>query len=127
MEKTRILIIDDESDYSETMRFYLKAKGYDVRTTPSGAEGIEEIRRDRPDVVFLDFMMPEMDGVSTLCRIREFDQGLPVIMVTSYATDENVQEARKLGISAIFPKAEDFSGAARLITAALGRLNGPID
>jgi DNA-binding NarL/FixJ family response regulator len=121
MRDLSILIIDDEPDYSETMRFYLKAKGFrNVRCAGSGRAGVEEIKRERPDIAFLDFMMPEMDGVDTLRKIREIVPGLPVIMVTSYATEAKVKEATGLGIAAIFPKSEDFSVAARLITEALG-------
>lgn len=116
---SNILLIDDESDYSETMGFYLKAKGHRVRTAPSGESGLEEIGRELPEVVFLDFMMPGMDGVEALRRIRGFAPKLPVIMVTSYASDDLVREANRLGISAIFQKADDFSLAARLIQDAL--------
>lgn len=119
MDMVSLLLIDDESDYSDTMRFYLKAKGYMVRCASSGEAGVKEIIQERPDIIFLDFMMPGMDGVETLKKIREIDAMLPVIMVTSYATDEKVNEARSLGISAIFPKDEDFSLAARLISQAL--------
>lgn len=120
MERRNILIIDDEIDYSETMRFYLKAKGYRVRCAPSGPAGVEEIKRERPDIVFLDFMMPGMDGVETLRDIREAWPELPVIMVTSYASGEKLHEARGLGVSGVFPKANDFSEAARLINGLLG-------
>ncbi|MBI1910776.1 MAG: response regulator [Deltaproteobacteria bacterium] len=118
-QKTRILLIDDETDYSDTMGFYLKAKGYRVRTAQSGQEGIEEIEREKPDIVFLDFMMPIMNGAETLKKIREAHTDLPVIMVTSYASEKLIDEATGLGITAIFPKAEDFSIAARLIQEAL--------
>src|SRR3990172_6976775 len=109
MSDIKVLLIDDETDYSETMGFYLMAKGYKVRTAPSGRNGIEEIRKDRPDIVFLDFLMPGMDGVETLKEIRSFDKELPVIMVTAYASDERVQSATRYEIAGIFPKAEDFS------------------
>ena len=119
MPDIKVLLIDDETDYSETMGFYLRAKGYDVKTTSSGRDGIEEIKRERPDIVFLDFLMPEMDGVETLSGIRVIDKELPVIMVTAYASDEKVQTAKGYGISGIFPKAEDFTVAARLVGEAL--------
>lgn len=122
MPDIKVLLIDDETDYSETMGFYLRAKGYKVKTTSSGRDGIEEIKTDRPAIVFLDFLMPEMDGVETLCGIRTFDKDLPVIMVTAYASDEKVQAAKSYGISGIFPKAADFTEAARLIGEALKNL-----
>lgn len=122
MPEIKVLLIDDETDYSETMGFYLMAKGYRVRTAPSGKSGLEEIRKDRPDIVFLDFLMPQMDGVETLKEIRSFDKELPVIMVTAYASDERVQSAKGYGIAGIFPKAADFTEAAKLIGEALKRL-----
>ena len=122
MSDIKVLLIDDETDYSETMGFYLMAKGYKVRTAPSGRNGIEEIRKDRPDIVFLDFLMPGMDGVETLKEIRSFDKELPVIMVTAYASDERVQSATRYEIAGIFPKAEDFSTAAKLVGEALKKL-----
>lgn len=119
MPDINVLLIDDEPDYSDTMGFYLMAKGYKVRTAPSGRDGIEEIKKERPDIVFLDFLMPGMDGVETLKEIRSFEKELPVIMVTAYASDEKVQTAKSFGISGIFPKAEEFTVAARLIGEAL--------
>lgn len=115
----KVLLIDDESDYSDTMSFYLKAKGYSVRTADSGMAGLEEIRKEAPEIIFLDFLMPQMDGVETLKKIREISTTVPVIMVTSYATEALMEKAKSLGISAIFPKAEDFSIAARLIREVL--------
>ncbi len=122
MSEIKVLLIDDETDYSETMGFYLMAKGYKVRTASSGRAGIEEIKRDRPDIVFLDFLMPEMDGIDTLKEIRSFDKGLQVIMVTAYASDEKMQTAQGYGIFGIFPKAADFTVAAKLIGEALKKL-----
>ncbi|MBI5642484.1 MAG: response regulator [Deltaproteobacteria bacterium] len=117
--RKNILLIDDESDYSDTMGFYLRAKGHNVRTAQSGRAGIEEIKKECPDIVFLDFMMPEMNGVETLKGIRGLKPLLPVIMVTSYASDELMEEAASIGISSIFQKADDFSLAARLIQETL--------
>ncbi len=122
MPDIQVLLIDDETDYSETMGFYLMAKGYKVRTAPSGKDGIEEVKKERPDIVFLDFLMPEMDGMETLKGIRSFDSELPVIMVTAYASDERIQSAKGYGIVGIFPKAADFTEAAKLIGEALQRL-----
>lgn len=117
--KIKILLIDDESDYSDTMGFYLKANGHKVRAAQSGSAGLDEIGREMPDIVFLDFLMPAMNGVETLKKIREISQTLPVVMVTSYASDELQENAKRLGITAIFPKSEDFSIAAGLIKEAL--------
>lgn len=118
-EKISVLLIDDESDYSDTMGFYLKAKGLKVRCAGSGRAGIEQIEAEPPDIVFLDFLMPGMNGVETLRRIREIAPALPVVMVTAYAGAEQMAEAAALGIVDIFAKSEDFSVAARMVRHAL--------
>lgn len=116
-----ILLIDDENDYSETMGFWLMANGYDVRIASSGEEGLEAIRAKRPEIVFLDMQMPCMDGITTLCRIRNEYHDLSVIMVTAYATEEKKQEAEKIGVNGFFSKGDDFIKAARLISDALSK------
>lgn len=115
----KILLIDDEPDYSETMEFWLMAHGYSVRSASSGMDGVEAIRRERPDIVFLDMQMPGMDGVETLKEIRKEFHDLPVIMVTAYATEEKKGEAMSVGVDDFFPKGADFSEAARLIAECL--------
>lgn len=120
-DKISVLLIDDERDYSDTMGFYLKAKGFKVRCADSGRAGLEQIESEPPDIVFLDFLMPGMNGVETLRRIREANPVLPVVMVTSYAGAEEMAQARSLGIEDIFAKSEDFSVAARMVRHALSK------
>ncbi len=118
----KILLIDDETDYSETVGFWLMAHGYQVRTASSGIEGLKAIEEEAPDIVFLDFMMPVMDGIKTLREIRKMSIELPVIMLTAYATEEKLNEAKKIGINGIFSKGADLSGAAKIISEALGNI-----
>lgn len=118
-KSVNILLIDDEPDYSETMGFWLMAKGHKVRSASSGMEGLEAIEKDKPHIVFLDMQMPEMDGIETLRRIKERWPDLPVIMVTAFSTEEKKREAVRMGASEFFAKGEDFSEAARLISEAL--------
>ncbi len=118
----KILLIDDETDYSETVGFWLMAHGYQVRTASSGIEGLKAIEEEVPDIVFLDFMMPVMDGIETLREIKKRFVELPVIMLTAYATEEKLNEAKKIGINGIFSKGADLSGAAKIISEALGNI-----
>lgn len=114
-----ILLIDDEADYSETMGFWLMANGYKVRSASSGMDGLEEVRKERPDIIFLDMQMPVMSGIETLRNIRNMYPDLSVIMVTAYATDEMKGDALEIGVSGFFAKGGDFQEAARLIAKAL--------
>ncbi|MDD5434002.1 MAG: response regulator [Nitrospira sp.] len=119
-----ILLIDDETDYSETMGFWLMANGYSVRTASSGREGIDAIKDEIPDIVFLDMQMPCMDGITTLSNIRMECPTLSIIMVTAYAAEEKKQEAERIGVSGFFLKGEDFTKAAKLIADILCKSGG---
>ncbi len=123
MSDIKILIVDDEEDYAETMEFWLMAKGYDVSTVPSGMAAIEYLKNNPlPNIVFLDILMPGMDGIETLTEIRKMHPKLPVIMVTAYASDERKGAAKQMGANGFFAKADDFSQAARLIKLTLEKL-----
>ncbi len=86
----KILVIDDEPQIVEICTDYLKSAGYDVVSAPNGREGIETARRERPDLVVLDLMMPEMDGLD-VCRALRKEGEVPIIMLTA-----RVEETDKL-------------------------------
>ncbi len=102
--KPRILLVDDEPDYVDTISNWLRSKGYDVLASHNGTEALALIKTQPIDIVFLDLRMPNSDGIQTLKRIREINKELPVILVTAYAEDPSIAEATDLGISGIFPK-----------------------
>ena len=120
----KILLIDDETDYSETVGFWLMAHGYQVRTASSGIEGLRAIEEELPDIVFLDFLMPGMDGLAILREIRGKHLELPVVMVSAYASEGKMKEAVRIGISGIFSKGTELSEAARLINKTLMEMRG---
>jgi len=86
----KILLVDDEPEILEICRDYLKATGYEVVTAKDGAQGLSAFRRERPDLIVLDLMMPEMDGLD-LCRAIRRESNVPVIMLTA-----RVEETDKL-------------------------------
>ena len=80
----RILVIDDDPSAVDLMRRLLSRQGYEVISAESGAQGLELARRARPDVITLDALMPEMDGWSVLCELKDDPDlnTIPVVMVT---------------------------------------------
>lgn len=84
---TKILVCDDDRDIVSALRIYLHADGYEVVESYNGYEALKAIRED-PDImlVLLDIMMPELDGISTLERLRE-ERNLPVILLTAKSED----------------------------------------
>ncbi|MBM4424824.1 MAG: response regulator transcription factor [Chloroflexi bacterium] len=85
-----ILVVDDETKIVEICRDYLTAAGFEVITAADGAKGLAVARRERPDLVVLDLMMPGMDGLD-VCRELRHDSNAPIIMLTA-----RVEESDKL-------------------------------
>jgi len=82
----KILVVDDEDLLVKGIRFNLQNDGYDVITGCNGAEAVILCRNETPDLVILDVMMPEMDGMTACRKIREFSN-VPVILLTAKADD----------------------------------------
>jgi CheY-like chemotaxis protein len=119
-KKIKILLVDDELDYVRPIAFWLESKGYLVMTAQNGQAGLDTIKKDRPDIVFLDLKMPVMDGIETLQRIRKTDKEIPIIIVTvEYANYVKLEQADKLGISGFFPKKGSFEEMESMIEATL--------
>jgi two-component system alkaline phosphatase synthesis response regulator PhoP len=80
----RVLVIEDERDIAELMRYNLAREGYEVRLTGSGSEGLKQARESRPDLVLLDIMVPELNGWEVCRRLKQDPElrDIPVIMVT---------------------------------------------
>jgi two-component system response regulator PilR (NtrC family) len=96
-EMTSILVIDDEPIMQEILGDFLREEGYDVEVVGSGEEGIERARQRFYDCAIVDLMMPGIDGIETMQKLREIDPSLPVVMVTAFASVESAVEAMKRG------------------------------
>ena len=97
MNDASVLIVDDEPNILTSLKRALEMEGYRAITAASGAACLETAAREGPDVVMLDVMMPEMDGLQTLARLREQHPDLPVVMMSGNATIETAVRATKLG------------------------------
>jgi CheY-like chemotaxis protein len=109
MAKMKILLVDDEPDYLKIIESRILHWGYDVIKAGNGKEALESVRNKNPDVIILDYMMPDMDGVAVLEEIRKLNQDVPVIMLTAYPDVRSLKGARELGISAFIPKLSIYS------------------
>ena len=83
---TNILICDDDRDICAALAVYLKAEGYEVHTAATGREAIELLQKQEIQLVLMDIMMPEMDGVTAMTRIRE-TSNVPIILLTAKSED----------------------------------------
>ena len=78
----KILVVDDEVLLVKGIRFNLQNEGYDVITGSDGLEAVQAVREQNPDLVVLDVMMPNMDGLTACAKIREFSN-VPIILLTA--------------------------------------------
>ncbi|NMF97169.1 sigma-54 dependent transcriptional regulator [Aromatoleum toluolicum] len=92
-----ILVIEDEAVLGKNIRIYLERSGYDVRVAGSAEDGLALLDVFKPDAVILDFNLPGLNGLEALTRVRAFDSGIPVIMITGHGTVELAVEAMKSG------------------------------
>src|SRR5687767_4122895 len=70
-KEAKILLVDDEPDILNLLKFNLEKEGFEVETAGNGRTGIEKALKFRPDLILLDVMMPEMDGIETCIQLRE--------------------------------------------------------
>lgn len=96
---SHILAVDDDERIRRLVQLNLQRAGYRISTASDGVEALEQITRDRPDLVLLDITMPRLDGIETLRRVRAdpATATLPVILLSAKAQDEDEIEGRRSG------------------------------
>jgi len=113
----RILVIDDEPAVAAVIAEALRDEGHEVLVATGGEEALQVIAHGRPEAVFLDIVMPGMDGVETLRRIRTNSPDLPVIILSGWASPRQLDEARRLGVCDVMRKPV----ALKTLSSALAR------
>jgi CheY-like chemotaxis protein len=95
-----ILIIDDDPAVRGAFSLILEDAGYEVSEADGGLQGLDKVQEQRPDLIFLDLRMPNMDGVETLRRLKQIDDKLNVYIVTAFAEEymEQLKEAHNEGL-----------------------------
>jgi DNA-binding response OmpR family regulator len=123
-EDKLILIVDDEPRMIKFIRLNLELEGYRVSEALNGLEALNKVRRELPDLVLLDVMMPEMDGFETLEHIREVSN-VPVIMLTVKAEEEDKVHGLELGADDYVTKPFSPRELSSRIKAVLRRAEMP--
>ncbi|MFH1691208.1 MAG: response regulator [Candidatus Omnitrophota bacterium] len=112
-----ILIIDDDKDFLSSMAVWFKSQEYSVEAVASGEEALKILKKAKPNIIFLDFFMPGMDGLETLKNIRRMKIKVPVVMLSKDTPEDICLAAYALGINAILDKTLDFYNAQHLINS----------
>jgi CheY-like chemotaxis protein len=106
MAKTRILIVEDNEDNQDLMRFLLERAGYEVTAVENGLAGIEAARRDNPDIILMDLSLPELDGWSAAREIKADPvlAKIPLIAVTAHVLAGDRRKALEAGFDTYISK-----------------------
>jgi CheY-like chemotaxis protein len=99
MPRKKILLVDDSSTVLMMEKMLLAGCGYDIVVARDGEEGVQKALSERPDLILLDLIMPKVDGVEALRRIRALPEisATPIIMVTTRSESETVESSYKTG------------------------------
>jgi DNA-binding response OmpR family regulator len=121
MTKKRILLIEDESDMVYALTLQLQATGYEVLTAQDGQIGLDMARKEKPNLIILDLMLPKIDGFK-ICRMLKFDKrylNIPIIMFTARAQDQDMKLGKEVGADAYITKPFDAQVLLDKISALL--------
>ena len=106
MDSRKILLIEDEPDIVRTLQVFLESENFKVSTATDGMEGMNKARKEKPELIILDIMLPKLDGYK-ICRMLKFDEELrkiPIVIFTARAQDADRQLAMEVGADAYITK-----------------------
>jgi DNA-binding NtrC family response regulator len=113
-----VLIVDDEIAVRECVKMILK-NDYEVFLAKNAEEAFSQIKEHTPDVILLDIILPDLDGLKVLERIKQNDPNITVVMVTATTTVKTALEAKKLGAYGYVTKPFDIDELRLIITRSL--------
>jgi DNA-binding response OmpR family regulator len=122
MGQKKILVVDDEADLVETIRFPLEMEGFNVLVSYNGEDALNQARKEKPDLILLDLMLPKLDGYK-VCRLLKFDERykhIPILMLTAKTQEKDKLLGKETGADEYITKPFDID---ELIKKVKGYLN----
>ncbi len=119
MGKMKVLLIDDETDFLDIMGQRIESWGYEVIPASNAKEAIDAFKSKNPDAIVLDYLMPDVNGIELLKKLRGIDKNVPVIMFTAKPKSEAIDEGVKLNISAFIPKLSTYTDTQKNLKTPL--------
>jgi len=121
MDKQRVLIVDDEKDIVETIKFRLEFEGFECLVAYEGEEALLKARRENPDLILLDIMLPKINGYK-VCRLLKFDESykhIPIIMLTAKTQETDKLTGKETGADEYVCKPFVMDELVKMITKYL--------
>src|SRR5207244_13456137 len=119
--RKRVLAIDDEPSMTEWLKMGVEAEGYEVRTALIGTRGEEIFKQWRPDVVITDLMLPDLDGIALMRRLKEIDPSPEIIVISGQGTIARAVEAGQAGAFFFLEKPVSQDGLMDMLRKAVDR------
>ena len=119
--KRKILIVDDDKNIIETLKTRLETNGYRIITASNGLEGLDKANAEKPDLIILNVMMPQLDGIMTTLRLKGMAETktTPIIIMTGIKERDNMILARHVGASDYITKPFESSKLLKKIDKLL--------
>jgi DNA-binding response OmpR family regulator len=123
MNSKKILIVDDEVDLVETVRFPLEMEGYHVLVSYNGEDALNQARKENPDLILLDLMLPKLDGYK-VCRLLKFDdryKHIPILMLTAKTQEKDKALGMETGANEYITKPFEMDHLLARVKAYLNK------
>ncbi len=111
----RLLVVDDEPSVCAFVQDYFSPKGYEVIPAATGQEGLRRLREDRPHLLLLDIMLPDVDGLDVLREAKAIDPALSVVMLTGVLDEDIGRQALQQGACDYVTKPVDLNHLERVV------------
>ncbi len=121
MGQKKILVVDDEVDLVETIRFPLEMEGFNVLVSYNGDDALNQARKENPDLILLDLMLPKLDGYK-VCRLLKFDERykhIPILMLTAKTQEKDKLIGRETGANEYITKPFDIDDLMKKVKVYL--------
>jgi DNA-binding response OmpR family regulator len=101
---TKLLVADDSETVLLMLQRRLEMEGYEVATASDGVEALDRVKKDEPDLILLDAMMPNMSGVDALKKLRASGSKVPVLIISAHLDAQEPERMQKIGADGCVPK-----------------------
>ncbi len=121
IERQSLLIVDDDKDWTDLLRLYFLEK-YEVQVVNSSCDAMEVVRAQRPGVIIVDLVMPQIDGFGIIHRLKDSTEGrIPTIMLTGWNTVEVEECAASVGCDAVLSKPVELNALDKVVSLLMSQ------